>query len=190
MTGDAYDAVILGGGLARRLGGADKPGMLVGGRSLIGWVADAAAGANRLVIVGPPRADVPHAITARENPPGSGPVPALRAGLAEVRAPWLVLLAADLPFLRPGHVTELVEAARAHGSGAVLVDADGREQWLVGAWRTAALTAGLGGYRGRSLGGLLGGLCPVTLRTGGGSRPPWYDCDTPEDLAAAADLES
>ncbi|WP_157431888.1 NTP transferase domain-containing protein, partial [Actinomadura hibisca] len=40
-----FDAVVLAGGRARRLGGADKPAALVGGRPLIAWAADAAAGA-------------------------------------------------------------------------------------------------------------------------------------------------
>ncbi|MEU7054400.1 NTP transferase domain-containing protein, partial [Streptomyces eurythermus] len=30
-----YDAVVLAGGAARRLGGADKPGVRVGGRALL-----------------------------------------------------------------------------------------------------------------------------------------------------------
>ncbi|WP_439951655.1 NTP transferase domain-containing protein, partial [Actinomadura kijaniata] len=45
--------MILAGGEARRLGGADKPAAAVGGRPLLAWVAEAAAGARRLVVVGP-----------------------------------------------------------------------------------------------------------------------------------------
>ncbi|MGW4109093.1 NTP transferase domain-containing protein, partial [Streptomyces sp. NPDC004976] len=33
--GAGYDAVVLAGGAARRLGGADKPGVRVGGRALL-----------------------------------------------------------------------------------------------------------------------------------------------------------
>ena len=32
---EAYDAVVLAGGAARRLGGVDKPGVRVGGRALL-----------------------------------------------------------------------------------------------------------------------------------------------------------
>jgi molybdopterin-guanine dinucleotide biosynthesis protein A len=171
------------------MGGADKPGLVVGGRPLITWVAEAVASAERVVIVGPARPDLPHAVTVREDPPGSGPVPALRTGLTEVRAPWVVLLAADLPFLRALHVRELLAAARLHGHGAVLTDHDGREQWLAGAWCGETLRSALSGYRGASLKGLLGPLRPRLVRSAE-RRPPWYDCDTPGDLAAAADLES
>ncbi|MDL4777077.1 MULTISPECIES: molybdenum cofactor guanylyltransferase [Thermomonosporaceae] len=174
---------MLAGGRARRLGGADKPAAPVGGRPLIAWVAGAAAGAARLVVVGPPRPGLPGVVVVREDPPGAGPVPALRAGLAEVRAPWAALLAADLPFLRPPHLAALLaEAHRADAPGAVLVDDGGREQWLAGCWRTAPLRAALDVYEGGSLRGLLAPLEPVRVALECRDRPPWYDCDTPEAL--------
>jgi molybdopterin-guanine dinucleotide biosynthesis protein A len=178
-----YDAVILAGGAARRLGGGDKPGALVGGRPLVVTVAAAVPAARRLVIVGPPRPELPASIAVREEPPGSGPVPALRAGLAAVTAPWTVLLAADLPFLRPAHVAELLR--RASEAGAVLVDDGGRDQWLTGAWRTERLRTALRDYAGASLRGLLAPLDPIRVRLPAGDRPPWYDCDTTQDLARA-----
>ncbi|WP_198601894.1 NTP transferase domain-containing protein, partial [Streptomyces sp. MH60] len=39
-----YDAVVLAGGAARRLGGADKPGLRVGARALLDRVLAACAG--------------------------------------------------------------------------------------------------------------------------------------------------
>ncbi|MFI6453588.1 molybdenum cofactor guanylyltransferase [Streptosporangium amethystogenes] len=187
-----HDACVLAGGLARRLGGRDKPALHVSGRPLVESVAAAVPGAGRLVVVGPPRPGLPHAIFRREDPPGGGPVPALRAGLAEVTAPWVALLAADLPFLTAEHVSALLDAAgagtgtTAHGegarAGAVLVDDDGREQWLAGVWHTASLVRALARYEGRSLHGLLAPLDPVTLRLAG---QPWFDCDTMDDLQRA-----
>ncbi|MEV4383131.1 NTP transferase domain-containing protein [Streptosporangium sp. NPDC049644] len=187
-----HDACVLAGGLARRLGGRDKPALHVSGRPLVESVAAAVPGAGRLVVVGPPRPGLPHAIFRREDPPGGGPVPALRAGLAEVTAPWVVLLAADLPFLTAEHVSALLDAAgagtgtTAHGegvrAGAVLVDDGGREQWLAGVWHTASLVRALARYEGRSLHGLLAPLDPVTLRLAG---QPWFDCDTMDDLQRA-----
>ncbi|TDD74829.1 molybdenum cofactor guanylyltransferase [Actinomadura darangshiensis] len=181
-----FDAVLLAGGRARRFG-ADKPAAPVGGRTLVEWAAAAVAGASRLIVVGPRRDVLPDAVVVREDPPGAGPVPALRAGLAEVRAGTVVLLAADLPFLRPAHVASLLHAV-GERPGAVLVDEDGREQWLAGCWRTAVLRAALDGYPGESLRGLLGPLDPVTVAPPPGARPAWYDCDTPEQLAAAERL--
>lgn len=185
-AGTPFDAVLLAGGRARRFG-ADKPAAPVGGRRLIEWAAAAASGASRLIVVGPRRDVLPGAVVVREDPPGAGPVPALRAGLAEVRAPRLALLAADLPFLRPAHVAALLEAA-AERDGAVLVDGDGREQWLAGCWRAGALRTALAGYDGGSLRGLLGPLDPVPVALPPDARPAWYDCDTPEQLAAAERL--
>lgn len=201
MTSPAFDTVILAGGAASRLDGADKPALEVGGQPMLVSVAAAAvaAGSARLIVVGPDRSGaVGRGLTAAaaglsgglitvcESPPGAGPVPALRRGLAENRAPWVALLAADLPFLTGTWVSALVAAASSAGAdGAVLADASGRPQWLAGCWRAAALTAALRGYRGQSLGGLLGPLNPAVLPSSDQSRPPWLDCDDPESLAAA-----
>ncbi len=115
-----FDAVVLAGGRSSRLGGTDKPGLVVGGQTLLGSVVSAvtSAGAARVVVVGPERPAVPGTGArdggrlryTREEPPGRGPVAALRCGLAEVSAPALVLAAADLPFLRPAHVARLLAA--------------------------------------------------------------------------------
>ncbi|MFC4587212.1 molybdenum cofactor guanylyltransferase [Sphaerisporangium corydalis] len=178
--------MLLAGGGARRLGGRDKPGVSVGGLTLVERVAAAVPDAVRLVVVGPARPGLPRATFAREDPPGGGPVPALRAGLSRVASPWVALLAADLPFLLPGHVTALFGAAGPR-AGAVLVDDGGREQWLTGVWRTAALAGALAAYQGRSLHGLLAPLDPVRLGlpVGDDGRVPWFDCDTIEDVRDA-----
>ncbi|GGS56316.1 hypothetical protein GCM10010156_13610 [Planobispora rosea] len=177
--------------------------MVVGGIPMIERVATAVADASRLIVVGPPRPGLGRAIFRREDPPGGGPVPALRAGLTEVTAPWVALLAADLPLLTGEHVSALFGAAGAgdgtsggadrsedgaagalgpghHGpGGAVLVDDEGRRQWLAGVWRTAVLAEALAAYEGRSLRGLLAPLEPVQVRLAG---EPWFDCDTLDDL--------
>jgi molybdopterin-guanine dinucleotide biosynthesis protein A len=231
-----FDAVILAGGRARRLGGVDKPGLTVGGRTLAEAVVSAVAGAEAVIVVGPERSDLrgtgaaspprplfrpggtrrspgdtPGPPVARtpptlrfvlEDPPGGGPVTALRRGITEVSAPWLVLLAADLPFLLPEHVQALLaaagEAQRAQSgqaqmapggqrAGAILADDGGRPQWLIGCWPTTALASALRGYDGRSLHGLLSPMRPVELvaEVAPGAPPPWLDCDSPADLRRA-----
>ena len=183
----SFGAIILAGGKAARLGGADKPGLVVGGRSLLAWAVAAAvdAGAAPVVIVGPSQAglDGP-ARFVREEPPGGGPVPALRRGLAELDTEWVAVLAADLPFLRASQLRTLLTAAAAPG-GAVLVDEDGRPQWLIGCWRTGALRRAADGYAGMSLGGLLGPLAPARVAVRAAGPAPWADCDTEEDLRLA-----
>ncbi len=214
MTAGSLDAVVLAGGAAARLGGIDKPGLMIGAASLVAAVAGAAAGAGarRIIVVGPERPGLAEPIAAaggqlvvtREDPPGAGPVAALRAGLALVEATWVALLAGDMPFLRPGHLRDLLDAAAGGPSGAlagdrpagtdgageppgaVLLDDEGQRQWLTGCWRTEVLRAALGDYEGRSLRGLLGPLGPTLVRyAAGDGAPPWLDCDTPADVAAA-----
>ncbi len=179
---------------------------MVGGRTLLAAVVAAGteAGARRVVVVGPDRPGIADARRGgairfvREEPPGSGPVPALRRGLAELdgageqRAgtePWVAVLAADLPFLRAAHLRTLLAAA-AGRDGAVLADDGGRRQWLAGCWRTGALRRAAAGYQGSSLHGLLAPLRPVSvsLPPGPGEPPPWLDCDTAQDLRRARDL--
>ncbi len=200
----AFDAVVLAGGRATRLGGADKPGLVVGQQTLLGSVVSAviSAGAARVVVVGPQRPAALRPGTggpgtggsrvryAREDPPGCGPVAALGSGLAEVSAPSVVLAAADLPFLRPAHVTRLVAGLVGQDvPGVVLLDAAGRPQWLVSCWPSALLRSALDRYPGSSLRGLLGPLDPVLLpdATAAGEPPPWLDCDTADDLSLARD---
>jgi molybdenum cofactor guanylyltransferase len=125
---------------------------------------------------------------AREEPPGAGPVAALRSGMAQVTAPWLALLAADLPFLLGEQLTDLLGQALGAGrAGAVLADAEGRPQWLAGGWQADLLRTALQGYRGTSLHGLLAPLEPLAVQPAGRDEgfAPWLDCDTPADLTAA-----
>ena len=183
-----FGIIVLAGGRGTRLGGRDKPGLVVAGRTLIGSVVAAGtiAGARQVIVVGPERAGLDGVSFVTEEPPGAGPVPALRRGLAEATAPWMAVLAADLPFLRPDDVSALRRAADGH-HGAVLADDEGRPQWLVGCWRTETLRRAAADYGGTSLGGLLGPLRPVLVRPASvpGEPPSWLDCDTPEDLERA-----
>jgi molybdopterin-guanine dinucleotide biosynthesis protein A len=183
-----FGIIVLAGGRASRLGGQDKPGLVMGDRTLIGSVVRAgiAAGARQLIAVGPRRPGLDGVSFVSEEPPGAGPVPALRRGLAEAAEPWAAVLAADLPFLGEAHLGMLLRAAAGH-HGAVLVDDAGRPQWLAGCWRTEALRRRAAAYDGSSLRGLLGPLAPVLVAVtpGTGEPPPWLDCDTPEDLRRA-----
>lgn len=191
---------MLAGGQARRLGGRDKPGIRLGQRSLVGAVIAAAsqAGASRVVVVGPERPELVDEMAGAggagveftcERPAGAGPVPALRTGLDLITEPWLLLLAADLPFLTAAALRDLVGAAGPAG-GAVVTDEQGRPQWLVSCWHAPDLRAALASYTGNSLRGLLAPLPHVDVAAVAepGKPPYWLDCDTPEDLATAQRL--
>jgi molybdopterin-guanine dinucleotide biosynthesis protein A len=172
-----FDALVLAGGSARRLGGVDKAALVVGQQTLLDRVLAACTDAARTVVVGPRRRTSRPVIWCREEPPGGGPVPALRAGLDHVTADRLVLLAVDLPFLTPAVVSALVDSAPA-----VLTDGS-RPQWLCGAWPVPALRVACAGA-GPRLGDLLSRLEP-TLLTWEGPGAPWTDCDTEEELQEA-----
>jgi molybdopterin-guanine dinucleotide biosynthesis protein A len=194
-----FDAIILAGGRAERLGGVDKPGLEVGGRTLLAAVVSACAdaGERRTIVVGPKRDEVlqpgrPQPVRfVREDPPGAGPFAALRRGLAELAGAGegpghVVVLAADLPFLRAAHLRTLLAAANGR-NGAVIVDDEGFPQWLTGCWRTPSLARAAASYTGFSLRGLMSPLNPVhvVIEPGPGEPPPWLDCDTDADLHRA-----
>lgn len=184
--GTPYTAVVLAGGKAARLGGQAKPQLQVGGRSMLETVLAAVADAEQRIVVGPPQPLPPGVRRVREQPPGGGPVAALRAGLAEVSTDVVALLAGDLPFLTAALVVEL--RARLADDGVLVVDEGGRDQYLLGVWRTASLRAATADVRGpTSLRRVMAPLVIARHRPAheAASPPPWTDCDTPADLARA-----
>ncbi|MFF3766035.1 DUF6457 domain-containing protein [Streptomyces sp. NPDC001922] len=119
MTAQGYDAVVLAGGAAKRMSGADKPGLRVGGRPLLDRVLGACADATATVVVGSRRPTARPVRWAREAPAGGGPLAALAAGLAHVTEPVVLALSADLPFLSAETVRALIGAldGEEHGPG-------------------------------------------------------------------------
>ncbi|MGP4043333.1 NTP transferase domain-containing protein [Streptomyces sp. 2A115] len=188
-TDDGYDTVVLAGGAARRLGGADKPGVRVGGRALLDRVLAACSGAATTVVVAEPRPTARPVEWAREDPPGAGPAAALDAGLRSTTAECVVVLSADLPFLDEGTVRRLLTALQEAGTeGVLLTDPGGRDQPLVAAYRSAALRRELAALRAEH--GTLTGL-PLRRLTGAldltriSDPVASFDCDTWDDIAAA-----
>jgi molybdopterin-guanine dinucleotide biosynthesis protein A len=184
-----YSALVPAGGKAARLGGQAKPQLLVGGRTILEAVLAAVADAERRIVVGPPQPAPTDVVQVREKPPGGGPVAALRAGLAEVTTETVAVLAGDLPFVTPALVAELRSLLTA--DGVLVVDDTGRDQLLLGVWRTTVLSAAVADASGpTSLRKVLAPLAVRRLRppVPPGSPPPWMDCDTPADLARARQI--
>jgi molybdopterin biosynthesis enzyme/molybdopterin-guanine dinucleotide biosynthesis protein A len=185
------DAIVLAGGRATRMGGVDKPALIVGGRSMLDAALGSVAACVRRVVVGPHRPELaPEIRQMQEVPAGSGPVAAIAAGLRALEecdfpAELVVVLAADLPFLTAAAIDELIRQATGSGADAVFAtDASGRPQYLVGAWRRTALLAGLDRLDSlmnqpmKALVPVDTVLVPLTGVT---------DCDTPEEIRRARD---
>lgn len=106
--------VVLAGGPGSRLGGG-KPWRLVAGRRLIDLAGQALeqAGLEVLVVTGDVAAcaGLPWEVTA-DRWPGQGPLAALATAFLDSGAGGVVLLAVDLPLVRPALLARL---ARAHG---------------------------------------------------------------------------
>jgi molybdopterin-guanine dinucleotide biosynthesis protein A len=132
-----WAAVILTGGTATRLDGADKASLQIAGRSLLDIALAAVAGAAELVVVGPEAPVTASVRFVREEPPGGGPLAGVAAGVAGLSDDHdlVVVLAVDMPGVTAGTVERLLAAARDEDVDAAwLCDGDGRRQ-LAGAVR-------------------------------------------------------
>jgi len=181
-----FGAVVLTGGGAARLGGADKAGIELGGRTLLEHALEALVDATEVVVVGDAVPTSRPVTFTREDPAGGGPAAGLVAGLAcfARRPACIVALAVDMPLVSPGTLRRLVDAAQGR-DGAALVDADDRLQYLCAAYSPSALErardASVGGSaHGVSMRDLVSGLDLVRVVAIGDEA---RDLDTWDDLA-------
>jgi molybdopterin-guanine dinucleotide biosynthesis protein A len=180
-----FDAIVLAGGAAARLGGADKPALDVGGSALLDHVLAAVADADRIVVVGPGRPAVVPVIWCREEPPGGGPVAALAAGLPHVEADVVLTLAADLPWIGPAVPVLLAALTGSTADCAALVDGAGRVNYLSAAWRRASLVRALT-VLGEPTGAPMRGLVSTATLLEVPDEGSWgLDCDTWDDIDGA-----
>ncbi len=176
----------------------------VAGQPMLHTALAAVADAAPRVVVGPPSLgpDLPGGVLITlEAPPGGGPVAATGAGLALVptEVVLVAVIAADQPFVTSasiGHLVRVVEREVEVGGevggdaiGAVYVDGGGRQQRGLTVWRAGPLRRFLteiGDLGGVAMSRLTRELGVIEVDTPGGTEPPpWYDCDTEEDLRRA-----
>jgi len=133
--------IVLTGGGAARFGGADKASIEVAGATLLERALGALAEIPDVVVVGDEVATSRPVTFLREDPPGGGPAAGLLAGLAGFPSPprLVVVLAVDMPLVTPATVRRLMLSD--DEDGALLVDGDGRRQYLCAVYRTASLLA-------------------------------------------------
>lgn len=179
------DAILLAGGRGSRVDGAVKPLFEVGGATLLSAAVTAVrrAGAQRVIVVAPVLAAALDVTWVREDPPFGGPVAAIVAALREVDADDLFVLACDT--VAPVDVMSRLAAPLPPGVDGVCLD-DGRRQWLMGRYRSAAVREAASALpaagRDASMRALLGGLEIASIRV---DADLTRDVDTWDDLREA-----
>jgi len=184
--GEPFDAIVLAGGGARRLGGADKPALEVGGVSMLDRVLAACQGAASIAVVGPPRPVARPVVFTREYPPGGGPVPALAAGMTVGSAELVAVFAADLPFLDAEAVATLRRSLTA--DAVLFTDERGKGQPLAAIYRRNPLKAALDSVpepRGARLFSVVEALRVTRIPD---TRGVTADCDTWEAIDSVSAL--
>ena len=174
-----FAAVVLAGGAGRRMGGADKAGLPLGGRTLLQRTLAAARRATEVVVVGDPHPDTGSGVRfVREQPAYAGPAAAALTGLAALHtAPErVVVLAVDMPLVTSRTVRRLL-AVPDDADGVVLVDARGRQQpaFSVRAARLRDVAPAAADWPGLSLRRL---LAPLDLRPLAAAGAEARDVDT------------
>lgn len=176
-----YDAIILSGGKAARLGGVSKGDLRIGPHSLLEHALGAAGPARYTCVVGP-APDRDDVIVTREDPPFGGPVAAIAAGLRALPegADAVLVLACDMP-LAANAVPDLVGALPRAEDGVWALDSDGHAQPLLALYRRDALTraiAAMPTVTNASMRALTGQLRMRTLTVTDAAR----DADTWNDV--------
>lgn len=181
-------AIVLAGGRSSRMGGAHKPALEVGGRSVVDRVIAAvrAAEPHAEVIVAGAADGVtdPRVRVVREDPPFAGPVAGVAAALAAVDAAdrTVVILAGDMPSLSPGALRALIDAP-----GVAVAHTD-RPQPLCAAWPEPVLRAALarlGDPANAAMRALMRGVDVMHVPVDPAAVD---DIDTPDDLTRARSM--
>ena len=136
--------VLLAGGLARRMGGGDKPMRLLGGRPLLDHVIDRLRPQVMELVLnanGDPARFASYGlpVVADSIPDYAGPLAGVLAGLdwaAENRpdCPWVVSVATDAPFLPIDLVARLARAAETERADMACAASAGQSHPVIGFW--------------------------------------------------------
>ncbi|MCW8086788.1 molybdenum cofactor guanylyltransferase MobA [Sabulicella glaciei] len=187
--------VVLAGGLARRMGGGDKPLRLLGGKPmlehvldrLVPQVAGVALNANgdpaRFAALGLP-------VWPDTLPEHPGPLAGILAAMESSPAEWVVTVPGDSPFLPPDLVARLHAAREAAGVPLACAASGGWAHPPIGLWRRdlaptlrAAVEAGERKIdRWTAQIGVAEAEWPVA------PLDPFFNANTPEELAEAEKL--
>lgn len=139
-----WDAIIVAGGRASRLGGIDKTALVYEGRSLLQLALDAVRLAEHVSVVG--SASLVSSARIRqteESPRWGGPAAAIVAGLGNLRdsdSEFTAVVAADQPQVGEALGVLLNTLSTEYGDdGLVALDSGGQRQPLLAVYRTSSL---------------------------------------------------
>jgi molybdopterin-guanine dinucleotide biosynthesis protein A len=193
--------VILAGGLARRMGGGDKPMRAIGGRTILDHViARLAPQCDGLILNanGDPSRFAASSLpvvadTVADNP---GPLAGVLAGLdwaAEhgPEAAWVVSVAGDCPFLPRDLVGRLHEARRNEKAVLAVAASGGRTHPVIGLWQVALrgeLRHALVEEEMRKIDRWTARYPLATVEWPVGPVDPFFNANTVEDLSEAERL--
>ena len=180
--------ILLTGGSSRRMR-TDKASVKLGNDTLLDFQLAQIPTGVPTIVVGETVTTHPEVVFTREDPPGSGPVAALSAGLALTRTSAVVLLAVDAPFALP-HLLRLHLGP--NDTALIPQDLMGKPQYLAGIYHSTALQAALdelGDSTNTSMRELITHLPEAKYFALTPENADYFmDLDTPEDLAAAQAL--
>lgn len=149
MTTENRQGIVLAGGHSRRFGAQDKALARLEGEPLVKRVVERLGTVVDDVVVSCREQQQPafeHALEgspvsftfALDPSPGSGPLAGVNAALDAVTAPYVAVVACDVPAVDPQFVASLFERA-AGADGAVPRLRDGTAQPIVAVYRTSGL---------------------------------------------------
>ena len=128
----AITAIVLCGGRATRLGGADKPLLAVGDKALLGHVIDRVRPQVDALLLSCAKATAVYEAfghpVVEDRDAGQGPLGGFVSALPQVRTPWVLTTPADTPFLPDNLVASLAKVCRR--TGTAVVTAGGHRQNL------------------------------------------------------------
>ncbi len=136
----AISAIVLAGGASNRMG-RDKASLPFGPETLLARVVRIARGeVDHVIVAARPGQATPDGVdVVFDDEQGKGPLAALVGALARVESPLTLVLACDMPLLKPAVVQRLI--ASADGTEAVVPSVDGHWMMTCAVLRTAPAAA-------------------------------------------------
>lgn len=133
MNRPGISALILAGGLARRMGGADKGLIELAGRPMVAWILERLHPQTDEVIINANRNQQDYAaygcaVVGDEVEGFAGPLAGMAAGLAATRNQWIATVPCDSPLVPDDLIARLWQALENESAELSVAEVEGRMQ--------------------------------------------------------------